>query len=366
MLAAVLGSCSKSESGAGDQVTVIFNAMDGAFASGESTLDTVVFAGERIAAPADPVRDGYTFECWCAERSCITPVNFPILVSSDKVFYAKWSVNPDKWLISGMLLGLGNLGEWNMLYATYSYDDNNVLNSITFLQDADPYSGNFRYNTRIPLVLKYDGDNVKVSYGSGAKSFTLASMKLKDGQCPSMVIDSADAEMDFTYDAAGYLKGAKLDTTKKTLIELTDVNIRNFCYSDFKLKYHDITEAGEDTTWTTCVTYLNSDDRDITGCINIFNPLFLSFMLNYSGQQNGMMIYLASLLFTSSYFEAPSAYIPGGFSIMGESSEGSGVGVVMTSKNYSLDKEGRICEMEYYSPAGEDRIHVEFSYVEKK
>lgn len=51
---------------------ITFNADGGVFADGEPTAKVTVTYGETITAPADPTRDGYTFEGWSKEANAQT------------------------------------------------------------------------------------------------------------------------------------------------------------------------------------------------------------------------------------------------------------------------------------------------------
>ncbi len=45
---------------------------------------------EKMINPPVPEKEGYTFEGWYREKSCVTPVLFPLEVTSDITLYAKW------------------------------------------------------------------------------------------------------------------------------------------------------------------------------------------------------------------------------------------------------------------------------------
>ena len=46
-----------------------------------------------VAKPADPVRDGFTFDGWYADQALEIPYDFSQAVTSDLVLYAKWTEN---------------------------------------------------------------------------------------------------------------------------------------------------------------------------------------------------------------------------------------------------------------------------------
>jgi uncharacterized repeat protein (TIGR02543 family) len=66
------------------------------YISNGSTYTTQSAAsGSSVNAPADPVREGYTFAGWYSNQSLTAPVTFPCTVTANVTFYAKWTLtNP--------------------------------------------------------------------------------------------------------------------------------------------------------------------------------------------------------------------------------------------------------------------------------
>ena len=50
-----------------------------------------VAKGEKLAKPADPVKEGATFVGWFADELLTTPYDFEAVVTSDLVLYANWA-----------------------------------------------------------------------------------------------------------------------------------------------------------------------------------------------------------------------------------------------------------------------------------
>lgn len=59
----------------------------------DGTTDVVesVKHGEKVSEPADPTREGYTFNGWYTDAACTTPYDFATPVKSDVTLYAKWT-----------------------------------------------------------------------------------------------------------------------------------------------------------------------------------------------------------------------------------------------------------------------------------
>lgn len=69
----------------GKESTVSFETAGG------STIQAVQVAeGESINSPANPIKDGYSFDGWYADPSFTTPVTFPLTPDEDMTLYAKW------------------------------------------------------------------------------------------------------------------------------------------------------------------------------------------------------------------------------------------------------------------------------------
>ena len=47
--------------------------------------------GDKVAKPANPTRDGYTFDGWYTDAACTTLYNFDTPVTGDMTLYAKWT-----------------------------------------------------------------------------------------------------------------------------------------------------------------------------------------------------------------------------------------------------------------------------------
>ena len=57
---------------------------------GSAVASQTVKEGEKAAKPANPTRDGYTFEGWFADEALNTAYDFNTPVTSDITLYADW------------------------------------------------------------------------------------------------------------------------------------------------------------------------------------------------------------------------------------------------------------------------------------
>ena len=75
--------------GAVESWTVAFNS------NGGSACDTkfVATADGKLVKPADPTRDGYTFDGWYTDETCTQAYDFSMPVTADLTLYAKWTKN---------------------------------------------------------------------------------------------------------------------------------------------------------------------------------------------------------------------------------------------------------------------------------
>lgn len=68
--------------------TVTFNTMGGLSVDAQE-----VCQGELCIRPADPMRDGYTFEGWYADYNCSTAYDFSTPITGNITVYAKWAAD---------------------------------------------------------------------------------------------------------------------------------------------------------------------------------------------------------------------------------------------------------------------------------
>ena len=54
-----------------------------------------VVAGQKVSAPVDPTRDGYSFGGWFADAACTQPFDFEVPVTKSVTVYAKWTKNEE-------------------------------------------------------------------------------------------------------------------------------------------------------------------------------------------------------------------------------------------------------------------------------
>lgn len=108
----------------GKESTVSFETAGG------STIEAVQVAeGESINSPANPVKDGYSFDGWYADPNFTTPVTFPLSPSEDMTLYAKWVP-----MVEGNNTSAGSTSE------TYTADDQAraaLKGYLSSLEDAD-------------------------------------------------------------------------------------------------------------------------------------------------------------------------------------------------------------------------------------
>lgn len=76
--------------------TVHFNTQAG------SSIESVKVSGGTVARPADPTREGYTFEGWFTDPECTEAYDFSAEVSGNMTLYAKWTEEnidpqPQEW-----------------------------------------------------------------------------------------------------------------------------------------------------------------------------------------------------------------------------------------------------------------------------
>jgi pectinesterase len=77
-----------------DNYYVSDKSFDVSFVTGEgaSTIATTkVLEGDKVAQPAEPTREGYTFEGWYSDSACTEEFDFNTAISANTTIYAKWA-----------------------------------------------------------------------------------------------------------------------------------------------------------------------------------------------------------------------------------------------------------------------------------
>ncbi len=77
--------------------TVSFNTTGGSYIA-----DQIVEYGKIATEPAtDPTRTGYTFDCWCTDKTGTQIFDFNTPIKKDTILYAKWNQAPKYTVVSG-------------------------------------------------------------------------------------------------------------------------------------------------------------------------------------------------------------------------------------------------------------------------
>ena len=66
--------------------SVVFNTNGGSFISAQS-----VKSGEKAVKPADPIKEGFTFDGWYKDSECKTVFDFNAPITGPTIVYAKWN-----------------------------------------------------------------------------------------------------------------------------------------------------------------------------------------------------------------------------------------------------------------------------------
>lgn len=82
-------ACKETHSDTKSTVTFYYNYRD---ADGEPvTKDVEIENDSTVTAPDDPVRDGYIFDGWCADKRGKHDFDFTVPITRDTVIYARWA-----------------------------------------------------------------------------------------------------------------------------------------------------------------------------------------------------------------------------------------------------------------------------------
>ena len=66
------------------------------FVNGTEESESSVKYGAAVTAPADPVKDGYTFDGWFTSETGGEEYEFTVMPAQDVTLYAKWTKNEEE------------------------------------------------------------------------------------------------------------------------------------------------------------------------------------------------------------------------------------------------------------------------------
>ena len=89
--------------------------------SGASHIDTVtgLKEGDKITAPADPVRPRYIFKGWYSDAECTKAFTFNVMPASNLTIYAKWEADENAASLEGYEEALAEASEEGHFYIHY-------------------------------------------------------------------------------------------------------------------------------------------------------------------------------------------------------------------------------------------------------
>ncbi len=217
--------------------TATFNAGDGAFATGDKTVETDVPYAESITAPAtNPTRDGYEFKGWSTDGTNVID-NLGKMDDKGKEFIAVWD-KAEVTVTFYNFLPSEKGPEVPEGQATYVYDQNNYLfgEAVTF--PADPVvvvNKNGESHTEYYVFTGWvdaDGNAVAAGITAPAENLDVYAtydrvpvMLIPKNDTCTTVIDRAGLTVDkYTADSEWYVYGLKEILSLDTLLnEYVDV-----------------------------------------------------------------------------------------------------------------------------------------------
>ncbi|MBQ3001518.1 MAG: InlB B-repeat-containing protein, partial [Bacilli bacterium] len=149
LLLALVG-CSTGNTGGGTttQFTVSFNTQGGSLIAAQK-----VNSGATVVKPANPTRNGYSFEGWFTESACTTAVDWTKTITADVTYYAKWKESTSKPPVVGELSCAEdrtqekcldpNTFDWN--YNRFEFDGKGmeIKLYVGIAAENDPFSSGF-------------------------------------------------------------------------------------------------------------------------------------------------------------------------------------------------------------------------------
>lgn len=224
--------------------TVTFNSM-----SGSTVQSQEIAEGAKATKPANPTRDGYTFDSWYTDSACSmrNEYDFNSEVTEGITLYARWI--PSLANSSGHYYMVGTMSEWKPQQAYY-LGENSGFRKVTFSADAEfkvaqssgsstSWNGNEKgYNM---VAVKPDEGELVSGEGAGninIKSGTYIIYLRADGKIEIYTPETLSESGGDDPGNEGY--GDKSDGTKDIYIKGEKVNASSWTHNNedrYKVKY---------------------------------------------------------------------------------------------------------------------------------
>ena len=139
-----------------EYVTVTFDYND---EGATQNLEKQVIKGGKVARPADPVRNGYTFDYWYAGDNDSTEFDFDTVIQTAIILKAKWTAG-----LNATEYSAGSVIDITQLSKTYQAGTS-VVDGLELGVLLDASSGKIQPNN--DHVILYDGAKIKVKVEEG-------------------------------------------------------------------------------------------------------------------------------------------------------------------------------------------------------
>ena len=138
--------------------TVTFNSN-----GGSAVATQTVAHGSKATKPADPTKDGYTFEGWYSNSACTTAYDFNSAVTANITVYAKWTAKPTPVIETPKLTtGIAHVQDIGDVSVAVGSDGvltigttgmGKRLEQITInFENNTPYSGTLQYRVHVQNI----------------------------------------------------------------------------------------------------------------------------------------------------------------------------------------------------------------------
>ena len=130
--------------------TVTFNSN-----GGSAVATQTVAHGSKATKPADPTKDGYTFEGWYLNSACTTAYDFNSAVTANITVYAKWTAKPAPVETPKLTTGIAHVQDIGDVSVVADSDGVLTIGTTGMGKRLEQITINFENNTPYSGTLEY-------------------------------------------------------------------------------------------------------------------------------------------------------------------------------------------------------------------
>ena len=161
--------------------TVTFNSN-----GGSAVATQTVAHGSKATKPADPTKDGYTFEGWYSNSACTTAYDFNSAVTTDLTLYAKWTAVVTAPKLTTGIAHVQDIGDVSVAVGSDGVltigttGMGKRLEQITInFENNTPYSGTLQYRVHVQNIGWMEWTDAGQKCGTEGQSLRIEAIEIR-------------------------------------------------------------------------------------------------------------------------------------------------------------------------------------------